>query len=152
MSAILQPKHSGPRPARRCVGVRPLGWLFALGAGLLARSNALLAHTAALLALAAGLLMGTPVLAQTPAASGPPAAAVVLERLPHGLHLQGRVALLADPTGALSLEQVRQPAQAASWHYPAQMLRAHGPTVWWLRIRVVQPSPSGHWLDRKSVV
>ena len=153
MSAILQPKHSGPRPARRCVGVRPLGWLFALGAGLLARSNALLAHTAALLALAAGLLalaagllIGTPVLAQTPGASGPPATAVVLERLPNGLHLQGRVALLADPTGAFGLEQVRQPALAASWHYPEQLLRAHGPTVWWLRIDVVQPSPDGHWL------
>jgi len=147
MNAHPQPDHSAHRPQRRRVGARPLRWLWALGAARLAHTAALLALAAALLALAAGLLMGAPALAaQTPAASGPPTAAVVLERLPHGLHLQGRVALLADPTGALSLEQVRHPAQAASWHYPAQLLRAHGPTVWWLRIRVTQPSPDGHWL------
>ena len=105
-----------------------------------------MAPTPALLAMCAWLLMGTPALGQTQTAAVPSTAAVVLERLPHGLHLQGRVALLADPTGALTLEQVRQPVHAASWLYPVQLLRAHGPTVWWLRIRVAQPSPGGHWL------
>jgi diguanylate cyclase (GGDEF)-like protein len=128
------------------MGVWSSGWLFALGAGLSARVSTLMAPTPALLAMCAWLLMGTPALGQTQTAAVPSTAAVVLERLPHGLHLQGRVALLADPTGALTLEQVRQPVHAASWLYPVQLLRAHGPTVWWLRIRVAQPSPGGHWL------
>ena len=131
MNPHYTPPQSLLRPARRCLGVSALPRLGRLGA--------------ALLALCLWLLAGVPALAQAPAVPEPHAA-VLLERLPHGLHLQGRVALLADPTGTLTLEQVRQPAHAASWHYPEQLLRAHGPTTWWLRIRVVQPSPGGHWL------
>jgi len=99
-----------------------------------------------LLALAACLLLTAGAWAQGPSVPALPSAPVVLERLPQGLPLQGRVALLADPAGALSLQDVRGPAHAASWQYPAELLRAHGPTVWWLRIRVAQPSPNGHWL------
>jgi len=99
-----------------------------------------------LLALAAFLLLTAGAWAQGPSVPALPSAPVVLERLPQGLPLQGRVALLADPAGALSLQDVRGPAHAASWQYPAELLRAHGPTVWWLRIRVAQPSPNGHWL------
>ena len=99
-----------------------------------------------LLALAACLLLTAGAWAQGPSVPALPSAPVVLERLPQGLPLQGRVALLADPSGALSLQDVRDPIHAASWQYPAELLRAHGPTVWWLRIRVAQPSPNGHWL------
>lgn len=67
-----------------------------------------------LLALAACLLLATGAWAQGPSVPAFPSAPVALERLPQGLPLQGRVALLADPAGVLSLQDVRGPAHAAS--------------------------------------
>ena len=62
-----------------------------------------------LLAWAACLLLASAAWAQVPTTAPSPAAPVTLERLPQGLPLHGRVALLADPSGLLSLADVRAP-------------------------------------------
>ena len=71
---------------------------------------------------------------------------VVLERVAGGLALQGRVALLADPGGQLALAEVRRLGAGAGWSWPTGLLRASGPTAWWLRIDVEQTQPDQRWL------
>jgi len=90
------------------------------------------------------LLAATAHAQAAPAAAGPDV--VVLERVAGGLPLKGRVALLTDPTGRLSLADVRQTSLAAAWSWPTDPIRVSGSTVWWLRIAVEQTRPDGRWL------
>lgn len=84
--------------------------------------------------------------AATPVQAPQAGEAVVPVRAPSGLPLLGRVAVLADPSGQLTLDEVRSASAAARWSTPIQPLRAGGPTVWWQRL-VLQPQQAhGRWL------
>ncbi len=131
---------------------RPLPRRWAAG---LARQLGLLLRL--VLLWAAGVLLASAWAAGSAREGGalaPPAAApeqpmqagVVPVRGPGGLALQGQVAVLADPTGLLTLDEVRAASAAARWSTPNQPLRAGGPTVWWQRL-VLQPQQAhGRWL------
>jgi diguanylate cyclase (GGDEF)-like protein len=93
--------------------------------------------------LALGLLLGGAQARAAPAAAAP--GPVVLERVAGGLSLQGRIALLADPAGQMTLAEVQRLGPAA-WAWPTGLLRASGPTAWWLRIEVEQTVPGERWL------
>jgi len=137
--ALLErPKHWVAGLARQWVVLLRLAFLWAAGACVVS-------------AWAAGGAWDSG--ARAPAATAPgqtlqggTGMAVVPMRAPGGQSLQGRVAVLSDPTGRLTLDQVRAASAANRWSTPNQPLRAGGPTVWWQRL-VLQPQQAhGRWL------
>jgi diguanylate cyclase (GGDEF)-like protein len=71
---------------------------------------------------------------------------VVLQPRAEGVWLQGRVAVLEDREGHLTLEDIRQSTPGQSWHVPPGPLRLHGPSAWWLRIQMTTGTRDDQWV------
>lgn len=82
------------------------------------------------------------------AAGGPVWAQQVVQLTPHaqGRSLQGQVGVREDPTGRLTLQDILQNPAGESWHTPDGPLRLHGPSAWWLQIRLSADAHPNQWI------
>lgn len=71
---------------------------------------------------------------------------VPLVALASGLSLQGQVDVLEDPTGQLGAEDLLDRSAMRPWTTPSDLLRLHGPSTWWLRIRLQAPAADNPWI------
>lgn len=79
---------------------------------------------------------------------GPALAQQTVVLTPHaqGQWLQGQVGVLHDPSGRLTLRDILQRPEGLPWETPAEPLRLHGPSAWWLKIRWVADARHNQWI------
>ncbi len=79
---------------------------------------------------------------------GPAWAQQAVTLTPHaqGLWLQGQVGVREDPTGQLTLQDLLQDRSGEPWHTPDGPLRLHGPSAWWLKIRLAVDARHDQWI------
>lgn len=65
---------------------------------------------------------------------------------PQGQWLHGQVQAWEDPSGLLTLDDLLRDSSTLNWKTPEGPLRLHGPSAWWLQIRLVVNAPQKQWV------